>query len=96
MISMLDGKLNEWGRTQPWTITKGVRDSKGVLTYALILWPDSTSGEYFADEQDPTTGAVNAWHATYVGNVKRTITQQRVTRDANGGIVAQPQLVIAE
>ena len=49
---------------------QGVRDSKGVLTYAVILWPDSTSDEYFADEQDPTTGAVNGLSSFgRVGNV---------------------------
>ena len=49
---------------------QGRARQQGVLTYAVILWPDSTSDEYFADEQDPTTGAVNGLSSFgRVGNV---------------------------
>ncbi|CAB3968166.1 hypothetical protein BCO9919_03145 [Burkholderia cenocepacia] len=87
MISMLDEKLNEWGSTQPWTLTKGVRDSKGVLTYAVILWPDSTSDEYFADEQDPTTGAVNGLSSFgRIGNVTAGLTSSVNKFGFTGGL----------
>ncbi|MBR8201684.1 hypothetical protein [Burkholderia vietnamiensis] len=94
MISLLDQHLLEWAQTLPITLVLGTRDVNGVLTYGQIIWPDGATGEFFADSQDATTGAINAWHATYIGDVTRTITQPPVTRDASGGVIAQPQIVI--
>jgi hypothetical protein len=75
-------------------LVSGTRDANGVLLSASIVWPDGTPGTYVTDAQDPASGAINAWHATYAGPPAKTLTQLAVTRDVNGAVTAQPAITI--
>jgi len=88
--------LPTWAYSQAFRLASATRDANGAITTANIVWPDGVSGVFTTDAASTTfLGAVDAWHATYVGVTTKTITQPAVTRDANGGIVAQPAITIA-
>jgi hypothetical protein len=77
-------------------LISATRDVNNVLLTATIAWPDGTPGTYVTDAQDPATGAINAWHATYAASSgTKTITQPAITRDSNGVIIPpQPAITI--
>lgn len=64
---------------------------------ANIKWPDGTSGVFTADTLSTAfPGAIDAWHATYLGATTKTVTQPLVTRDpATGVVTAQPAITIS-
>ena len=69
MISMLDESLTN-GEYATVDAHQGRARQQGRAHIRRHPWPDSTSDEYFADEQDPTTGAVNGLSSFgRVGNV---------------------------
>jgi hypothetical protein len=77
-------------------LVSATRDANDVLLAATIEWPDGTPGTYATDAQDPATGAINAWHATYAASSgTKTITQPAVTRNSNGAVIPpQPAITI--
>ncbi|BCG50063.1 hypothetical protein [Ralstonia phage RP13] len=85
-----------WASTQTFTLVSGTRDSNGALLSANLLWPDGATGAFAADVVSTSfPGAVDAWHATHFDGVTtKTITQALVTRDSNGGVIAQPAITI--
>lgn len=89
--------LKTWALTTAFTLASGTRDANGVLLSGAITWPDGAQGVFTTDSQDGTTGAIDAWHATYrIGPVVDvTLTQRAVTRDASGAVVVQPDITIA-
>lgn len=71
------------------------RDANGAIVTANIVWPDGTPGVFTTDTGSSTfPGAVDAWHATYLGTSIVTVTQPLVTRDANGAVTVQPAITI--
>jgi len=94
--SQLDLTLLGWAQTQNFQLVSGTRDANGALTAAQIAWPDGTAGVFTADVLSTAfPGAIDAWHATYVGATTKTVTQPAVTRDANGAVTAQPAILIS-
>lgn len=88
-------QLKAWAAVQAFTVTSATRNADGAITTASIIWPDGVAGVYTADVLSTTfPGATDAWHATYVGSPVKTITQTSVTRDSNGGVIAQPAITI--
>lgn len=72
------------------------RDEFDAVTEALVVWPDGTEGEFTADTlSEDFPGAVDAYHVTYEGDTTKTVTQPEVTRNENGAVTAQPELVVS-
>lgn len=89
-------KLLDWAYAGNFgRLVSGTHDANSVLLSADIVWPDGTPGEYVTDAQDASSGAINAWHATYIGATTKTITQLAVTREASGAVTAQPPITVA-
>jgi len=88
--------LSAWALVQNFTlVSRDSEDSNGTLLTAHIKWPDGTLGIWTTDAVSVAfPGAIDAWHATYLGNPVRTITQPAFTRNANGAVTAQPDLII--
>jgi hypothetical protein len=86
--------LAGWALEQAFSVSSVTRDANGVVTSANIVWPDGVAGVFTTDTID-ASNAINAWHATYVGPVTKTVTQAAVTRDANGNVTVQPAITIS-
>ncbi|WP_059412651.1 hypothetical protein [Cupriavidus basilensis] len=94
--NIVSGQLLGWAQTQNFQLVSGTRDANGALTAAQIAWPDGTAGVFTADVLSTAfPGAIDAWHATYVGATTKTVTQPAMTRDANGAVTAQPAILIS-
>jgi len=83
-----------------WATSQAFQFSGAVPTVAAgtaaITWPDGTAGVFTADTINATWGAIDAWHATYVGTSSTTTaTQTAVTRDAYGNVTTQPAITVA-
>lgn len=88
--------LEGWALTQAFTAHTLTRDSNGAIVTANIVWPDDVPGVFITDVASVAfPGAVDAWHATYASTPAKTITQPTVTRDVNGAVIAQPDLIIS-
>lgn len=87
--------LNVWAYGQTFRLVSATRDANGAIVVAAIVWPDGVTGQFVTDVASVDfPGAIDAWHATYLGTVNKTITQPAVTRDANGAVTAQPAITI--
>lgn len=69
------------------------RNAIGVVTNALILWPDGTYGNLVVTNIDPVFQSVNGYYVTYTNGAK-TVYQSSVTRDSNGSVTNAPALVV--
>lgn len=88
--------LLSWAYNQTFQLVSGARDSNGALTSATIKWPDGINGVFTTDVASTAfPGAIDAWHATYLGTTTKTVTQPLVTRDANGAVTVQPAITIS-
>lgn len=86
----------QWAYAQNFQLVSGTRDSNGALTSATITWPDGVDGVFTADTLSSAfPGAIDAWHATWLGATTETYTQPAVTRDANGAVIVQPAITIS-
>lgn len=95
LLDQGDATLMGWALTQAFVLTNATRNVDGAITTASILWPDGTAGVFTADVLSSAfVGATDAWHATYLGSVTRTITQLAVTRNADGAVTLQPAITI--
>lgn len=89
-------ELMTWSYNQSFQLVSATRDANGAIVTATIKWPDGTSGVFATDVASTAfPGAIDAWHATYLGSTTKTITQPAVTRDANGAVTAQPAITIS-
>lgn len=87
--------LSGWAYVQSFQVVSATRDVNGAIVTASIVWPDGVTGVFTTDVASVAfPGAVDAWHATYVGSPSRLITQPTVTRDANGAVTVQPAITI--
>jgi hypothetical protein len=70
------------------------RNGNGVVTSAVVLWPDGKPGVFTTD----TIGSLNTvdgYHITHVdGAVTKTYTQPTVTRDGNGAATNVPAITV--
>lgn len=89
-------ELATWAYAQTFRLVSANRDANGAITTATIKWPDGASGVFTTDVASTAfPGAIDAWHATYLGTTTKTVTQPAVTRDANGAVTAQPAITIS-
>lgn len=87
--------LVTWSYTQAFQLVSATRDSNGAIITASIVWPDGILGVFTTDIASVAfPGAIDAWHATYIGLTAKTITQPVVTRDSIGAVVIQPAIII--
>lgn len=87
--------LKTWAYTNAFQLVNANRDFNGAITSALIVWPDGSPGLFTTvDLSTAFPGAIDSWEATHISVVTKTITQPRVTRDANGAVIAQPAITI--
>jgi hypothetical protein len=87
--------LVTWSYTQAFQLVSATRDSNGAIISANIVWPDGIAGVFTTDSASVLfPGAIDAWHATYLATVTKTITQPAVTRDVDGAVVVQPAITI--
>lgn len=85
-----------WAYNQTFQLVSATRDTNGAVTTAAIKWPDGITGTFTTDTASVTfPGAIDAWHATYLGSTTKTVTQSAVTRDANGAVTVQPAITIS-
>lgn len=88
-------QLMEWGLVQSFQVISATRDSNSTIITANIRWPDGTLGVFTTDVASVDfPGAIDAWHATYLGSPTKTITQPLVTRDVDGAVIAKPAITI--
>lgn len=77
--------LKAWAESEAFSID-GARDASGVLTSAVLTWPDTVTGTYAAVTQSTAfPGAVDVATLTYAGATTRTVTLTVLTRDSFGG-----------
>lgn len=87
--------LMSWAYNNSFQLVSATRDSNGAIIEANIKWPDGILGVFTTDAfSTEFPGAIDAWHATYLAVVPKTITQAVVTRDSNGAVVIQPEITI--
>lgn len=88
--------LASWANAQNFQLVSAIRDANSAIVTASIVWPDGISGVFTTDVASTAfPGAIDAWHATYLGSPTRVIAQTAVTRDANGAVTAQPAITIS-
>jgi len=89
-------ELATWAYSQTFQLVSATRDSNGAITTAIIKWPDGKNGVFTTDVASTSfPGAIDAWHASYLGTPSKTITQPAVTRDSNGAVTVQPAITIS-
>jgi hypothetical protein len=66
-------------------------DVNGILTNAVVMWPDSTLGTFNATVVNTNWFTIDAYTVTYSS---QTVTQPTVSRDTNGSVTNKPPLVI--
>ena len=89
-------ELATWAYAQTFQLVSATRDTNGAITTATIKWPDGVSGVFTTDVASTSfPGAIDAWHATYLGTTTKTVTQPAVTRDTNGAVTVQPAITIS-
>lgn len=90
-------ELQTWGNAEAFDeFTVLTEDANGVTLTANIKWPDGTSGVFTTDAVDATYPVINAWHATYLGAVTRTVTQPTVTRrPSDGKVTYKPRVTLS-
>lgn len=87
--------LMAWANEQNFQLVSVTRDANGTIASATIKWPDGTGGTFTTDLASAEfPGAIDAWRATYLGEATKTVVQAAVTRDANGSVIAQPDITI--
>lgn len=87
--------LSAWAYASAFRWVTVTRDTNGAPITANIVWPDGVVGVFTTDHASTEfLGAIDAWHATYQGDPVKTVTQPLITRDANGGVTAQPAITI--
>lgn len=87
--------LLSWAYVQAFQLVSSTRDVNSAIISASIVWPDGKLGVFTTDVASiDFPGAIDAWHATYLGTPSKLITQPTVTRDANGAVITQPAITI--
>lgn len=88
--------LQTWANAQTFQLVSATRDANSAIISASIVWPDGTAGVFTTDTASTAfPGAIDAWHATYLGSPTKVIAQTAVTRDANGAVTTQPAITIS-
>lgn len=87
--------LLTWAYTSAFQLVSATRDVNEAIVSANIVWPDGITGVFTTDVASISfPGAIDAWHATYLGSPVKTITQAAVTRDVSGAVTVQPAITI--
>lgn len=93
--SIKSHNLSTWAYSQTFRLVGATRDANEAIVTADIVWPDGVSGVFTTDLANAEFhGAIDAWHATYLGTPSKLITQPAVTRDTGGAVIAQPVITI--
>lgn len=86
--------LELWSTTEAYRMQIALEDVSGVITSAVLLWPDGSSGTYNVQTINTTWNAPDGWVLTHTDSGK-TITQLDITRSAINGIpLVTPDLII--
>lgn len=93
----LNQRLFQWAYSTSFLLVSATRDANGAIVSASIVWPDGATGTFTTDTfSSAFPGAIDAWHASYFNaSITKTVSQPAVTRDATGGVTAQPAITIA-
>lgn len=96
LAPVTDAALMGWALVQAFRPTAPpIRNADQAVVSMSFEWPDGTAGSYTATALSTAfPGATDAWSATYVGAVTKTVTQPAVTRDSNGAVTVQPSITI--
>lgn len=86
--------LKAWAESMAYESTSITRDSDGVVTTAIVKWPDGSAGTFTTTTKNSAYLAVDAYTVTHTASGK-TVTQEAVTRDSNGAITTKPELTVA-
>jgi hypothetical protein len=86
--------LRAWTEGEAFQATSVTRDSDGVPTSAVLLWPDGSAGTFTLTTKNSTWLAVDAYTVTHTDS-GLTVTQAAVTRDSLGAITTKPALTVA-
>lgn len=86
--------LKIWAYAESFAVISATRNANNVITSANIKWPNGVSGVFTTDAINATFNTIDAWHATYLDTVTKTVTQTTVTRNAGGAVTAQPEIII--
>lgn len=91
-----DQLLVAWFRSEAYTPTDITLNGDGAWSTANVLWPDGADGVFTTDSFSiEFPGLVDAWNITWVtDDVTKTLSQPAVTRDADGNVIATPEVVI--
>lgn len=85
--------LRMWAASGAYTLTSAARDSDGVITSASVSWPDGSSGTFTTVSKNTTFLTIDAFTISHAASGK-TVTQNLITRDGDGLIIAQPALTV--
>jgi hypothetical protein len=87
-------QLKDWTEGVNFELTSITRDSDGVITSAVVKWPDGSSGVFTTTQKNILFTAIDAYTITHVTSGK-TVTQAAVTRDPDGNVINKPVLTVA-
>lgn len=96
-LTMTDvGQLKVWAKNPDMLVAGSITYSSGLLSTAVVEWPDGKPGVLTIDSRQSGTDAVTAYHVTHVdGSTTKTFTQPTITRDSSGAATNVPQITVA-
>lgn len=86
-------QLIDWTNGEVYQILSAAYNDSGHATSATIRWPDGTFGQFVTTTFNPTHMAIDSYYVTHVASGRR-VTQDPVTRDADGNVSIKPPLVV--
>lgn len=91
VISLVKG----WAYAEAFSVTSATRNANNVIITANLVWPDGAHGVFTTVTINTAFNTIDAWTATYVkGNLNLLVTQPLVTRNAEGAVTSQPEIII--
>ena len=93
-IQGIDAKLKAWVAAESYDPVGVIsRSAAGVVTAAIVKWPDGSNGVFTATLVNDSFDEVDAYTVTHAHS-GRTVTQVQVTRDDAGDVIYKPELVV--
>lgn len=90
------GQLKAWAKNPDQLVAGAITYTSGLLSSAVVEWPDGKPGVLTIDSRQSGTDAVTAFHVTHVdGATTLTYTQPTITRDSSGNATTVPQITVA-
>lgn len=93
--SASDETLQAWASATAYRMQVALENVSGVITSAVLLWPDGSAGTYNVQAINTTWNTADGWVLTHADSGK-TITQPTITRSAISGIpLVTPDLIFS-